>query len=241
MGEGATAEPILDAVLAPGAGFSRVCRWGTTLTLTDLEGGANVSALFYRAEAPLERYCMPDTLKAQHVCRLTTGVALYSDMGRVLASIVADSCGWHDTITGHTTDAILAERWGERSYQEVGNECRRSARELLLIELAKHGLDRRDLVANVNFFTKVAVGEDGGLSYFDEHSPPGSCVGVRFELDTLVVLASAPHPLDPSSGWSPRPVGMLIEPSAPVGAQDPVRSACAENERGFAASEAALR
>lgn len=233
--------PIVDLVLPGGGSLSRVCRRGSALTLVDLEGGANVAALLYRAEDPLERYCMPDTLKAQHVSRLTAGVALYSDMGRVLASIVSDSCGWHDTISGHTTPALLAARWGPLSYQQARNDRRASARELLLVELAKHGLGRADLVANVNFFTKVAIDQGGELAYEPDHSAAGSSVTLRFELDTLLVLAATPHPLDPAVEWTPRAVGVTIEPAAPAAEDDPVRRACAENERGFAASEDALR
>jgi uncharacterized protein len=232
---------ILDTMLAPGAGWSRACRRGTALTLVDQDGGANVAALLFRAGDPLERYCMPDTLKAQHVSRLTAGVALYSDMGRVLASIVADTCGWHDTITGHSTAAIVAERWGARSYQEARNEWRRSARDTLLVELTKHGLGARDMVANVNFFSKVAIGETGELKFVSGHSAAGARVTLRFELDTLVVLTSTPHPLDPAPEWSARPVRLVLERVAPPAADDPVRVACPENERGFAASEVALR
>jgi uncharacterized protein len=233
--------PILDSVLPAGTALSRVCRRASALTLTDLEGGACVAALLYRAEDPLERYCMPDTLKAQHLARLTTGAALYSDMGRVLASIVDDSCGWHDTITGHTTPALLVARWGARSYQQARNDWRQSARELLLVELAKHGLGRRDLVANVNFFTKVAIADDGELTYEVGNSSAGATVTLRFELDTLLILAATPHPLDPSTEWSPRPVGVRIEAADTPARDDPVRCACEENERGFAASEATLR
>src|SRR3978361_701037 len=103
---------ILAEHLPPGASRSRICARNTALTLTDLEGCATVSALLYRARDPLERYCMPDTLKAQHVSRLTAGVALYSDMGRVLASMTHDTCGSHETITGHPTAAPVTVRWG---------------------------------------------------------------------------------------------------------------------------------
>lgn len=231
---------VLDVVLPAGAGWSRVCRRGTALTVVDVEGGANLVTLLYRASDPLERYCMPDTLKAQHVSRLTAGIALYSDMGRVLASIVEDSCGWHDTITGHLDRATLEARWGGRGYQEARNEWRRSARELLLVELAKHGMGERDLIANVNLFTKVAIADDGGLSFVPGNSAPGTNVRLRFELDTLVVLASAPHPLDPDDHFRPRPVRLSIERVPPAAGRDAVRVACAENERGMAASETAL-
>ena len=232
-------EPILDAVLPAAASISRVCRRGSTLTLVDLEGEANVSALLYRAGDALERYSMPDTLKAQHVSRLTAPVALYSDMGRVLASIVEDSCGWHDTIAGHTTAEIVTERWGASSYQEERNEWRRSAREAFLVELAKHGLGMRDLVANINFFSKVAVDEAGSLAFVSGNSCAGARVRLRFELDTLLVLWSGPHPLD--ADWRARPVRVILEETDPAGPEDAVRMRCAENERGFAATEAALR
>lgn len=231
---------ILDSNLPGGASWGHSLPRNTALTLTDVSGGANVSALLYRASDPLERYCMPDTLKAQHVSRLTHGVALYSDMGRVLASITEDTCGWHDTITGHATDAIVNDRWGQASYQEARNGWHRSAREALLVELAKHGLGRRDLVANINFFTKVAIGPDGALSFAARNSSPGSSVTLRFELATLVILSNVPHPSDPSDTWTPGLVRISIQAVAPAAPDDPVRLACPENERGFAASEAVL-
>jgi len=232
--------PILDEMLPPAASWSRICHRGTALTLTDIDGGANVSALLYRAADPLERYCMPDTLKAQHVGRITAGVALYSDMGRVLASVTDDSCGWHDTITGHTTADHIEDRWGAVSYQSARNDWRRSARQAFVVELAKHGLGVRDLVANVNFFSKVAVGVQGELTFVADHSAPGAAVTVRFELDTLVILCSAPHPMDTAEQWSPRPVRLTVELVDSAAPDDPVRVACPENERGFAASEATL-
>lgn len=234
-------EPFLDEILPPGASWSRACRRATALTLTDLDGGANVSALLYRADDPLERYCMPDTLKCQRISRLTAGSALHSDMGRVLASITHDTCGWHDTITGHATAPIVADRWGVATYQDHRNDWRRSARDGLLVELSKHGLSRRDLVANINFFSKVSVQEDGALAYVTDHSAPGDQVTVRFELDCLVVLCSVPHPLDPTPEWSARPVRLQIAAVPQPADDDLTRTACEQNERGFAATEAALR
>src|SRR5436190_3934125 len=98
--------------LRGGQMWSRILRRGQILRLTDLEGGAAVAALFYNADHLLERYNMPDTLKAQHIARLTRGNALFSDMGRVLCSIVEDTCGWHDTITGHADAGWSHERFG---------------------------------------------------------------------------------------------------------------------------------
>ena len=84
--------------------WSGILRRGVGLRLTDLDGGANVAALFYNREEKLERYNMPDTLKAQHTAFLTAGHVCYSDMGRILCSILDDTVGWHDTVCG-TSDA----------------------------------------------------------------------------------------------------------------------------------------
>ena len=43
---------------------------------------------------------MPDSSKGQHTAYLTVGNVLYSDLGRVMASIVKDEAGWNDTFCG---------------------------------------------------------------------------------------------------------------------------------------------
>jgi uncharacterized protein YcgI (DUF1989 family) len=105
--------PILWEETVPGgATWSHVLKRGTALRLTDLEGGANAGAIFYNFECPVERYNLPDTLKAQHIARLTSGCVLYSDMGRVLCSITADSVGWQDPIAGCSNAALVEARYG---------------------------------------------------------------------------------------------------------------------------------
>ena len=114
--------PILwEETIQPGASWSHVMKRGTSLRITDLGGGANVGALFYNFECPVERYNMPDTLKAQQIARLTASFVLYSDMGRILCSITADTCGWHDTLSGVSNATMVAERYGSTRFQEHRN------------------------------------------------------------------------------------------------------------------------
>jgi urea carboxylase-associated protein 2 len=230
-------EPLWEERLQGGAHWSGLLRRGLRLRLTDLEGGANVAALFYSAAQPLERYNMADTLKAQHTARLTLGHVCYSDMGRVLCSIVADTVGWHDPICGVSNAAEVAQRFGVTRYQEQRNARYGNGMDSFLVELARHGLGLRDLVAGVNFFSKVVAAEDGALRFVPGNSNTGDHVELRFEMPTLVVLATAPHPLDPTPAYRPRPVLLTARTSAPAPADDPCRISCAENRRGFMNTE----
>lgn len=207
------------------------------MRITDVEGGANVGALFLNFEIPSERYNMPDTLKAQHTAHLTKGFVLYSDMGRVLCSITDDSCGWHDPLCGHLTAQASEQKYGSLSYQDAHNDFHRNTRDNFLIELEKFGLTIRDLPANVNFFSKVVVENDGSLHYRSGHSQPGSSVTLRAEMNVLVILDTCQHPLDPGPAFHPRSVAVAIQRSAPPAANDYCRMFRPENQRGFTNTE----
>ena len=225
------------AIELPGAAtWSAVLRRGAALEIEDLEGGANAALLLVNPHEPSERLCVPDTLKAQHVARVTSGVALYSDMGRVMASVIGDTCGWHDPLAGHVSGAELEARHGESRFSRERNAVRRGAREELILELAKHGLGPRDLMATVNLFAKVTVDAGGRLEFHPGASAAGSRVVLRADMDVLVLLNTAPHPLD-RGPWDPQPLALNVSEVGAAGPEDPVRLACPENERGFAATD----
>ena len=233
-----SSEPFWLATLRGGQAWSRRLARHQVLRITDDEGGACVSALLYNADDPLERYNMPDTLKAQFTAFLTEGRVLYSYMGRILCSIVADTCGWHDTISGCGDWAAMRRRFGEGSYQVLRNGFHRNARDNFLVELGKHGLGKRDIVSNVNFFTRVTIDETGVLRWIKGSSRPGAYVDLRFEMDTLVVLTNTPHPLDDSKTYDPPPATLAVRQGPPPRADDPCRRSRPENDRCFALTEA---
>jgi uncharacterized protein len=221
-----------------GAGmWSGVISRGKRLRLTDLEGGANVSMLLYNALERNERYNMPDTLKGQHIFYLRAPYCLHSDMGRLLASITADSVGWHDTVCGHSDAARVLAKYGENNYQQARNEWYRNGRDCFLIELAKWGLGKKDLVPNLNWFSKVVADEEGKLSFVPEHSKPGDVVELRFEIDTLVVLNTCQHPFDPDPVYRPRPVKLEVLAGELPGPDDPSFTVRPENLRAWENNE----
>jgi len=228
---------LWEETIQPGAAWSHVLKRGTALRLMDLEGGANVGAIFYNFECPVERYNMPDTLKAQHIARLTKGFVLYSDMGRILCSIVEDKVGWHDPIGGTSNAKLVKARYGSSRYQEQRNDYHKNGRDSFLIEMGKWGLGPRDLTANVNFFTRVDVAEDGSVSFGPDNSKAGDFVELRAEMNILVILNTCPHPLDPNPRYEPKPVRLSVRRVPVPGADDPCRVSRAENGRGFTLTE----
>lgn len=219
--------------LPPASHWSLRVRKGMQLRLTDVEGGANMGMLFYNPDDLLERYNAPDTLKCQHTFKLTQGHCLYSDMGRVFASIIEDSFGWHDTVCGNTSPQMVAERWGKRDYQHDRNEWRQNGYDAFIVELAKYGLGARDMAANLNLFSKVSTDREGALALDTTVAKPGATLTLRFEMDTLVIVHSCPHPLNLAPDYPRKPVHCLIRPAATVTADDLCMSHCEENRRGF--------
>ncbi|MEE4278403.1 MAG: urea amidolyase associated protein UAAP1 [Halieaceae bacterium] len=226
-------EMMFEDRIAGGSHWSLLMRRGTILRLTDLRGGANVGMLFYNPADKLERYNAPDTLKCQHTFKLTRGHCLYSDMGRIFCSITEDSLGWHDTVGGNLSEQGLQEKYAVRSYQEARNDWTLSGEHCFGVELAKHGLGERDLAANLNLFSKVATDDDGSMRYVENHSPAGSTVDLRFEMDTLVLFHTCPHPMNPAPDYPRKPIQYQIRKAKPVAPDDFCMNSREENIRGF--------
>ena len=229
--------PLYSKLLTHAGMWSGVISRGKTLRLTDTEGGANVGMLLYNADLTSERYNLPDTLKGQHIFYLRAPYCLHSDMGRLLASITADTVGWHDTVGGCSDAKLVAEKYGHLPFQTARNDYHRNARDCFLIELAKWGLGKRDLVPNLNLFSKLTADDAGRLTFAPGNSKPGDHIDLRFEMNTLVVLNTCQHPLDPDPVYHPRNVKLDVFASPPPAADDPCRLSRPENARAFRNTE----
>ena len=228
---------LFSEILPSGAMWSMRIPRRRLVRLTALDSGANLSALFYNANQPLDRLNIPDTLKALHTAKLTRGHILMTDMGNALVSIVADSLGWHDPLGGHITAAMVAAKFGEHNYQQYRNDFYRNARDNFLVELTKHGLGLADIVANVNFFSKIVVDDEGRMKFVPDHCPAGARIGLRTEMDVLFVLANCPHPLAPSGEYPRARVEIEIFPCDPPGKDDFCRNYRPECGRTLALTE----
>jgi uncharacterized protein len=228
--EGVRAQTVVwDETLGAGGYAARVLRRGTRLRLTNLEGDGCVALLVFNADRPIERLNVADTVKVQWNAYLGRGGLLLSDMGRVLMSIVDDTCGRHDALCGTSNAAINARRYGTgENYGPCPN-----GRDRFTLALAKHGLGRKDVTANVNLFKAVKIEVDGSTTFVQESSAPGQYVELRAEMNVLVALVNTPHVLDDRRKYTVTPVRALAWSGPVTPEDDAIRNATPEALRAF--------
>lgn len=220
---------VWDETLAGGDYAARVLKRGTRLRMTNLEGDGCVSLLAFNADRPIERLNVADTVKVQWNAYLGPGKLLLSDMGRVLMSITADTCGNHDTFCGCSSAKSNAKKYGVGdNYSPFPN-----ARDRFLLALLKYGLGKKDIPANVNLFKAVKVEADGGLTFVENSSKAGDYVELRAEMNVLVVVANTPHVLDPRPTYTCTDVRLTAWRGDITTSDDPIRNASPENVRAF--------
>ena len=176
---------------------------------------------------------MPDTLKAQHTAFLTKGNTVMSDDGRVLASFIEDTFGWHDTITALTTEKLTNEKYAGKPYQEVKNDYYANGYDNFLKELMRLGMTRRDLTANINLFSKLNFLNNGDMVYDQDADSTGKSVTLRTDMDVDVIMSNTPNALNPSLNYPAVPIEMTVFEAIPADLNDYCVQNSEENYRAF--------
>jgi urea carboxylase-associated protein 1 len=200
------ARAVFDQVVESGCGFSHDLRRGQTVRIVDLEGNQAVDTLFYDAHDRTDRYSAVDTIREQGNIYLTTGSKLLSTEGNVLLTIVADTCGRHDTLGG----ACAAESNQVRYALE--KKHMHNCRDTFLLEIAENlaPMGKRDIPANINFFMNVPVTPEGGLRFEDGISASGRYVELVAERDVTILISNCPQLNNPCNAYNPTPVRVLV-------------------------------
>ncbi len=179
---------------------------GQTFRIVDLGGNQAVDTLFYSAADTSERYSATDTIVGQGNIYLTTGTVLRSNLGSPMLTIVADTCGRHDTLGGACAVESNQVRYAiEKRHMHA---CRNSF--LLAVADPKWNLSKRDLTANINFFMNVPVTPEGRLTFEDGISEPLKYVEMKAEMDVICVISNCPQLNNPCNGYNPTPVRVMI-------------------------------
>lgn len=217
-----------ETIAAGGYATRRLAR-GARLRLVDLAGDACGSLLLFNAEMPTERLNVADTVKVQWNAYLGTGKLLLSDMGRVLMSFIEDGAGTHDCFSGTSNAMTNAAKYGEGS----NSGAYPSGRDRLLLGVAKHGLQRRDVHPCVNLFKGTTIAVDGAIVPQIGPFAPGRTVVLRAEMEVIVVIANCPHVLDPRKAWTVTPLRATAWRAPVTPDDDPIRTATPEGFRAF--------
>jgi uncharacterized protein len=202
--------------IPPGKYIAQKLKRFDVIRIRNPEATPGAALFLWNADDVSERYNAGDTVKLQWTTVLTTGRVLFSDMGRVLASITADTGAGHDSIVGPNGPA-----------QAKGAP---NGRDNLRLAAAKFGMTRRDVGPAISLFSKITTDADGRFHYAGP-PPKGAMVELRAEQNLLIALSNTPHALSPvqeSSGA----VEIEIGCQAPV-ADDLCRHFTEEAVRGF--------
>jgi uncharacterized protein len=213
-------EAISTTDIGAGNFFVHEIKRGQFVRIVDLEGNQAVDTLFYNAHNYADRYSAQDTIRAQGNIYLTTGTKLISTARNVLLTIVADTCGRHDTLGGAcATESNMVRYAIEKRFMHA---CRQSFLKGAIEWSDKTGREfgKRDLTANINFFMNVPVTPSGKLTFEDGVSDAGKYVELRAEMDTLIVISNCPQLNNPCNAYNPTPVRLLIWGAANVGPKD---------------------
>ena len=199
-------------------------RRGEVLRIIDDAGRASVSLLAWREEDPSERINCADTIKVQWSAAISKGRVILSDMGRVMFSLVEDSCGAHDLLVGGSTPASVLASSGASG---------RNTQENFLAAVSKVGLGVRDIPPCITFFAAVALDTAGRFIWKEGCKRAGDFVDLHAEMNLIVVASNCVHPLNPSqSAGGPT---TLIRHRGPVPRSDDLcRTASPEAMRAFA-------
>lgn len=197
---------IFDEIVDSGLGFTTIVKEGQIFRIVDVEGNQAVDTLFYNADDPLERYSAVDTVREQGNIYLSTGTPLLSTERRTMLTIVADTCGRHDTLGG----ACAAE--SNQVRYAIDKKHMHSCRDSFLLVLATQcaHMGKRDITANINFFMNVPVTPEGGLEFDDGVSGPGRYVEMRAEMDVRVLISNCPQLNNPCNAYNPTPIRLLV-------------------------------
>ena len=195
-----------DAIVPAGEPWIHEIRQGQYLRIVDLEGNQAADTLFYNAHDYEDRYSAQDTIRAQANIYLTTGTRLMSAKGHLLLTIVADTCGRHDTLGGACATESNMVRYGLETRHM--HACRQSFVKAVIGW--GRGFEKRDITHNINFFMNVPVTPEGRLTFADGVSAPGKYVELRAEMDVVAVISNCPQLNNPCNAYNPTAIRVLV-------------------------------
>jgi urea carboxylase-associated protein 1 len=193
-------------VIPAGEPWIRELHQGDVLRIVDLRGNQTADTLFYNAHDYSDRYSAQNTIRTQRNIYLSTGTRLISTASNVLLTIVADTCGRHDTLGGACAaeSNMVLYALDQRHMHACRQNFVKAAMEW------GHGLSKRDISSNIGFFRNVPVTPKGSFAFEEGISAPQKYVEMRAEMDVLALISNCPQLNNSSNEHDPAPIEILI-------------------------------
>ncbi len=200
-------DALFRQVVLAGDYLIKAVKQGETFRILDLQGNQAADTLFYNLKDTGERYSAMDTIREQGNIYLTAGTRLYSNEGNVMLSIVADTCGRHDTLGGACATESNTVRYA------LEKKCMHACRDSwmrAIVENEQFAISKGDITHNINFFMNVPVTPDGGLTFEDGISQAGKYVELQAEMDVILLISNCPQLNNPCNAYNPTPIEIFI-------------------------------
>ena len=197
-------DAVADVIVYAGDGKMLPLKKGQILRLIDVEGNQSGDVQIYNANNTAERYSAQNTITAQANTMIELGTVILSNDGNPMLTVVADTCGEHDTLgSGCSAEGNVVRYTDKTRYMH-------SCRDTFVRTLKNFDMAKRDQVCNLNFFTKVILDDKGRLEFADGISGPGKYIELRAEMDVLFLLSDCAQLNNPCNDYNPTPIRMVV-------------------------------
>lgn len=195
---------FLDETVRAGDAWMHEIRKGQVLRMIDVCGNQSGDVQIYNAADTAERYSAPNTITAQANTMIELGTVIRSNAGNAFLTVIADTCGEHDTLGSGCSAEGNAIRYTEKT------RYMHSCRDTFTKNLLNAGMSKRDQTCNLNFFTKVLLDSTGRLEFADGISGPGKYIEMRADMDVVFLLSNCAQLNNPCNDYNPTPLRMIL-------------------------------
>jgi uncharacterized protein YcgI (DUF1989 family) len=198
-----------EEVIPPRGGTAFKMAAGQVCRVTDLEGKQVADFLCFNLHDFVDKLSVENTQLLNSTLFVTTGHHLYSTKATQLMTIVADTCGLHDLISGSCSEYTNAFRYGVRGTPN----CRSNFERVL----APYGITLDAIPYSFNIFMNTPISSEGRTGIQEPKSKPGDYIDLRANVDLLIAISNCPQERNPCNGWNPTRLGVAVYEVEPTG------------------------
>ncbi len=170
-------------VIAPQSGAAFKVERGDELVIIDPRGQQVADLFCFMTDDPRDGLSSGRTIDYNETISLTAGHTLYANSGRVMFTILEDTCGSHDFLVTPCSLQMFQMMAKNDAFHP-------SCHENLCKALAPFGIEPHQITTTFNVFMNVPVAANGRIQVLPPLSAPGALVRLRAEAGLLAGLTA---------------------------------------------------